>query len=41
MRCALCGEALKVDGPMGWVHQDGSMYGDDGHAVVPIHSGRE
>jgi len=34
--CAHCGEELKIDGPMGYVHQDGSMYGADGHAVLPV-----
>lgn len=34
--CALCGESLVIDGPMGWIHRDGSMYGADGHAVAPI-----
>jgi hypothetical protein len=34
--CALCGETLTCDGPMGWVHANRSMYGADGHAVSPI-----
>lgn len=37
MVCAHCGDKLVADGPMGWVHAVGrSMYGEDGHAVLPI-----
>lgn len=36
MRCAVCGELLRDDGPLGYTHQNGSMYGDDGHAVIPV-----
>jgi hypothetical protein len=34
--CAVCREPLAFDGPMGYVHPSGSMYGEDGHAVVPV-----
>lgn len=33
-RCALCGEHLDLNG--GWVHANGSPFGEDGHLVVPI-----
>ena len=37
MVCAHCGEKLVTDDPMGFVHViSRSMYGEDGHAVVPI-----
>ena len=37
MICATCQEPLMFEGLLGYVHQTGSMYGDDGHAVVPVH----
>lgn len=36
MVCAHCGDKLVVDDSFGYVHVDRSMYGPDGHAVVPI-----
>jgi len=35
-RCAICGEELWANGPIGYVHANGSMYGEDGHAVIPV-----
>lgn len=34
--CGHCHEELRADGPLGYTHQDGSMYGEDGHAVLPV-----
>ncbi len=35
--CAHCGEELRDEGPFGYVHQNGSVYGEqDGHAVLPL-----
>ncbi len=37
MRCAICGERLVEDGPLGFVHlSSASRFGEDGHTVVPI-----
>jgi hypothetical protein len=44
MICATCREPVAHDGPLGYVHEDGRMVGNDGHPVVPIKgapSGRE
>jgi hypothetical protein len=38
MICAQCGEPVDLAGLLGYVHPDGSIYGPDGHAVVPVHS---
>ena len=37
MRCAVCGEAVQVNGALGYVHQgDGTLIGEDGHTVLPV-----
>lgn len=36
MVCAGCGETLVDDGPMGWIHRDRTLQGEDGHTVCPI-----
>lgn len=36
MRCAVCLEPLEEDGPLGYVHADGSRFGADQHAIQPV-----
>lgn len=36
MICAVCREPVAVDGPLGYVHEDGRPVGDDGHTVVAV-----
>jgi hypothetical protein len=38
MICAICGEPVALDGPLGYVHEDGQRIGEDPfrHTVVGI-----
>lgn len=37
MICATCGESLKLDAPLGYVHPSNrSVIGKDGHIMVPV-----
>jgi hypothetical protein len=37
--CASCGEGLRADRTLGYVHAEGRLVGADGHWVAPIASG--
>jgi len=34
--CFHCQDRLVLTDTLGWVHPTGSMYGQDGHAVLPV-----
>lgn len=36
MICAVCKDPVAHNGKLGYVHEDGSRFGADGHEVVPI-----